>query len=49
MGYVLLDVNFITDRMIKLTLLTPRWTIKEVWGIVEIGTNGNFQLRILRT
>jgi hypothetical protein len=48
LGYTLLEVDFITDKMIRLILLTPRWTIKEILGLVEVGFDGNIKVRILR-
>jgi len=47
-GYTLLKVDFITDKMIRITLLTPRWTIKEVLGLIEVGKDGSFKVKILR-
>jgi hypothetical protein len=48
LGYTLLEVDFITDKMIRIILLTPRWTIKEILGLVEVGFDGNIKVRILR-
>jgi hypothetical protein len=48
LGYTLLELDFITDKMIRIILLTPRWTIKEILGLVEVGFDGNIKVRILR-
>jgi hypothetical protein len=48
LGYTLLEVDFITDKMIRLILLTPRCTIKEILGLVEVELDGNIKVRILR-
>jgi hypothetical protein len=48
LGYTLLELDFITDKMIRIILLTPRWTIKEILGLVEVELDGNIKVRILR-
>ncbi len=48
MGYVLLGVEFLTDNLIKIHILTPRWTIKELIAIVEFRGEFTFKVKILK-
>lgn len=47
MGYVLLDVEFLTDNLIKIYVLTPLWTIRELTAIVEFKGSLAFKIKIL--
>ena len=48
MGYVLLGVEFLTDNLIKIYVLTPKWSIKEITALVEFRGNFAFKIKILK-